>query len=67
MTITPRKPIKAPTIRALQTDLDEQFGEGSVRIGSWNPRSIAIEAPPPVEALALNFVAGWFIGRRRVE
>ena len=64
MTFTPRKPIKAPTIRALQTDLNERFGEDKVRIASWNPREVRIE---PGDPIALNFVAGWFIARRRVE
>lgn len=64
MTFTPRKPIKAPTIRALQTDLDEQFGEGKVRIVTWNPREVRIGSDDPA---ASCFVAGWFVGRRRTE
>ncbi len=69
MTYVPRRPVRTPTIRTLQSDLDSKFGAGVIEITSWTPRQIAFgqKTGSDMEAHAKHFITGWFIGRGRKD
>lgn len=62
MTFTPPQPIRPPTIRDLQADLNSHFGPESVRIIAWSAREIRLGPNKPTLAA---YVTGWFTGRHR--